>query len=375
MLANSHSVAAAPRSRIAGSPVLWMLAAAAGYALLPLFIWAGTRDMSVWVFVGMWYAWGGAFWLGISQIGFPKTEDRRRDIASGGVVILEDFKVIKSKYLIAGIVCSLQWITFAAALALADPSVATLVVELWPLFFALLTFSSYWRRFGLEENESQPSTKESESRVSMMMVMLVVGAAGIALAVFSDSEEGLFGWDQRALLGLMLAVLSAVFLAASTMIEQLMGLDQKTTVSPDRVAAFTAVSGTAVVRVLLVPVFIVVGLLSADSGDSYTTLGLMMAVCVGFVHIISLWCYIYALNLANERYKREAASINSLYYMRTIVALLLLAGFADTDIARPDLLIAGTILVVAVNMILPFVLNNNTAQQKQVMAGNRAVGN
>ena len=350
-----------------------MLVAVAGFALLPLLIWLGTRDMSVWVFVGMWYALRGTFWLGIAQIGFPRTADRRRDIASGGVVMLKDLKVIKVKYLIADIVCSLEWIIFAAALTLADPSVVTVVFELWPILFALLTFSSYWRRYGLKENKNQQSNKESESRVSMMMVMLVVGAVGTTLVVLSDSEEGLFGWDQRALLGLLLAVLAAVFAAISTMIDQLMGIDQKTTAGPNRVAAFTAVSGTAFVRSLLVPVFIGIGLLFADSGDTYTQFGLMIVVCVGFVHIIAHWCLIYALNLASEKYKRETASINTLYYMRTIVALLLLAGFAGTDIARPDLLIAGTIVVVAVNMVMHLDPEGTSTRQGQGGYGYRAL--
>ncbi len=350
-----------------------MLAAVVGYALLPLLIWLGTREMSVWVFVAVWHASRGGLWLGITQAGFLKTEDCRRDMSSGGVVMFEDLKVIKIRYLIADIVCSLEWVLFAAALTLADPSVATVVYELWAILFALLTFSSYWRQYGLKENESQQPPTESKSRLLMMLVMLALGIVGVALVVFSNNEEGLLGWDQRALLGLLLAVLAAVFAAISTMIDQLMGIDQKTNCEPNRFAAFTALSGTTFVRSLLAPVFIVVGLVSTDPRQAYTAVGLMVAVCTGFVHIISHGCFINAFNIATRKYKREAALINSFRYMTTIIALLLLAGFADTDIARPDLLIAGAAGVVAVNMVLHLDPEGTSTRQGQGGYGYRAL--
>ena len=47
--------AATPIPKVARRAVRWMLAATLGYALLPLIIWFGVRDMSPFVFVALWY--------------------------------------------------------------------------------------------------------------------------------------------------------------------------------------------------------------------------------------------------------------------------------------------------------------------------------
>ena len=354
MLANSHSVAAAPRSRVTGSPVLWMTAAVVAYSTLPVFIWAGTRDMSPWLFVAVWYAARVPFWVALAQTGWPKTAERNNDLEAGGLAVLKDFKVIRLQYLAPTAVCTFQWALFAWAVTLVDPSVVTVVFEAWPVLFGLLTLTTYWnvRVFdgskGPQESEEQPAL----SRVSTMLVLLTVGAAGVALVVLSDNEGGLSAWTLQAWFGLLLGIAAAVLAAAHVMFTQLMGADQRPD-SLNRHRAFVSVSGNVVVQLLTSPVFIVVGIVaSAESGWGFTASGLMFALCVGLVQSIAEWCFDHASHLARDEYGQEVAKVNSLYYATPIVSLLLLAGFADIDIARPDLLIAGTIVVVAVNMVL-----------------------
>jgi len=331
-----------------------MLAAVAGYSLLPLIIWAGTLDMSPWLFVAVWYAARVPFWVALAQTGWPKTEKRSSDLKAGRLAALEDFKVIRLRYLVPLAVCTFQWALFAWAVTLVDPSVVTVMFEAWPVFFGLLTLTTYWNKRAFDgPNEPQGSEEQpASSRVSTMLVMLTVGAAGVALVVLSDNEGGLSAWTLQAWFGLLLGIAAAVLAAAHGIFAQLMGADQ----CPDslnRHRAFVTASGGVVAQLLTSPVFIVVGIvISAGSGWKLTVSGLMLAFCAGFVQSIAEWCFHHATHLARDEYGQEVAKVHSLYYSTPILSLLLLAGFADTDIARPDSLIAGAAGVVAVNMVL-----------------------
>ncbi len=390
------------RSRIAGSPVLWMLAAVAGFASLPVLIWAGTRELSPWLFVALWYVARAAVWTGLAQTGVPKTKqrlkDREADMKAGRVAMAADFKVIKFEYLVVQAFSGFSWLLFAIAVTLSDPSVVTVAFEFWPVLFALFTLTSFWDKRGLKESENQqgreaPASRirmmlvmlvldrspahqsllPPASRIRMMLVMLVVGAAGVALVVVSENEGGLSAWTQRAWLGLLLAVVAAASTAAASINAQLMGSDQRPE-SSNRDRSSVSVSGNIVATLVVAPVIFIAGLLaSAGSGWGFTASGLMFVVCAGLVYPISDWCFHNALHLARDRYKHESAGVNSIYYLTPVAALLLLAGFADTDIARPDLLIAGAAGVVAVNMVLHLDPEGAATRQGQGGYGYRAL--
>ena len=322
-----------------------MCAAACGFALMPLLLWLGTLNMSLWIFVGMWYLTRGGLWFGVRQTD-------HKDTSSGGIVLLEDLKLIRPRYLFLEAVWSCRWVFFVGALTLADPSVVTVVNEAWVPLFGLLTLTSYWRQYALQENESSETLRSSNSRPLLMVTMLAFGTASAALVVFSENEDTYFVEDQQALLGLLLAVISAVWGATSTMGDQLMGLDPKKSPPTRLRTAFVAMSGVTVVRFLLAPVFIVVGLVTTDSVGAFPASGLLVAVCAGLIHTASHGSIIYALNLAARKQKREAASVTSLFYLSPVLALLLLDGFADTNIARPGLFITGVAGVLVVNVAL-----------------------
>ncbi len=333
-----------------------MLAAVVGFASLPVLIWAGTRDLSPWLFAALWYVARAAVWSVLVQTGFPKTKerlkDRERDKKARRVSIVADLKVIKFGYLIAQAFCGFSGLLFAVAITLSNPSVVTIAFEFWPVFFALLTTTSFWGQRGLKESDSQLENDESGNRIFSMLVMLVIGAAAVALVVISDNQDGLSAWTQRDWLGLLLAVVAAFSIAAGSMNSNLMGADQCDDLSK-RDKTSVSVSGNILSTLVLAPVIFIVGLVASAGSDwGFTASGLTFVLCSGFVHPFSNWCFHNGLHLARVKHGRDAAGVNSLYYLTPVGALILLAGFADTDIARPDLLIAGAAGVVAVNMVL-----------------------
>ncbi len=301
--------------------------------------------MSLWLFVAVQYAVRGSLHLGFVQwqagVGVGDAKADRR-----GVAMLEDLRATKPGYLAAAVVGNLTWLLFAAALTLTDPSVATVVFEFWPVFFGLYTLTGFWR------NRMLSASEREDRRLGSMLIMLIVGSAGVALVVFSDQEVGLSNWTLTAALGVVLALAAGALAAAADANATIMGADQR---DPKSLRDRTSVSssGNAAAQLVWVPVFLAIGLVvGGDSDGRFTANGLALAALAGFFHVVAGWSFVRALHLATDDHGHKAAGITTLYYLTPVAALLLLAAFADTDIVRTDRLIAGAAGVVAVNMVL-----------------------
>ena len=301
--------------------------------------------MSLWLFVAVQYSVRGVLHFVFVQIQQAfRVGDAKAD--RRGVAMLEDLRAAKGGYLVTAVVGNLTWLLFAAALSLTDPSVATVVFEFWPIFFGLYTMTGFWRNKMLDDAERE------DRRLGSMLVLLVVGSVGVALVVFSNQEAALSDWTLESALGVLLALAAGALSAAADINAAVMGVDQHKAVSPrDRTSVSS--TGNAAAQLILVPVFLIIGLaVSGDSGWGITTSGLLLALCAGFFHAIGAWAYLRAIHLATDDHGHKAAGITTLYYLTPVAALLLLAGFAGTDIVRTDRLIAGAAGVVAVNMVL-----------------------
>ena len=330
------------RTQAAGhSAIVWMLGAVGGYALLPWMVWAGVQDMSPWLFTAVWYVAYGVLYATVRQITADYGE--RGD---GWLVMLADLRA--AKRVLVGLLALFQmaWLLFAAAVVLADPSVVTVIFESWPMLFGLITVSNAWREWMLDGDE--PDLNDQQSGVAPMLLMLVVGVVGVGLVVFSDAES--LTWSGQAPFGLLLAGVAALAGAAGAATQQAIGEKQQHVTRRDLTAVST--SGNAAAQLLAVPLLWVVAVVVSEGDLQFTTRGMLLSVAAGAAQMAGNWCLHHANHLAREAHGKTAASINSLYYLVPVAALLLLAAFADTDIDRPDLLIAGVAGVVAVNMIL-----------------------
>ena len=323
------------------SAIVWMLGAVSGYALLPTMVWAGVQDMSMWLFAAVWYVAYTMLYATARQITADHSE--RRD---GWLVMLADLRATKP--VLVGLLTLFQmaWLLFAAAIVLADPSVVTVIFESWPMWFGLITVSKAWREWMLDGNE--PDLNDQRSGLAPMLIMLAVGVASVALVVFSDAES--LTWSQQAPFGLLLAGVAALAAAAGAATQQAIGKKQQHATNRDLTAVST--SGNAAAQLLAVPLLCVVAVVVSAGDPQLTTRAMLLSVAAAAAQMAGNWCLHRANHLARETHGKTAASINSLYYLVPVAALLLLAEFADTDIDRPGLLIAGVAGVVAVNMIL-----------------------
>ena len=185
--------------------------------------------------------------------------------------------------------------------------------------------------------------------------MLVVGGIGVSLAVLSDA--GSLSWSATNLIGMLLALGSALCTALATATAPMLGRDQRhrrssgalvphrrcykdgAVVQRDHTDVSVA-GNTAATTPAATPFIAAAGVVASldDPSVLWAGSGLKFAVAAGATHMA-----------ANHP---AATRINTLYYLTPVGALLLLAWLADTTIEQPDLLIVGAATVVVVNMVL-----------------------
>ena len=193
--ATSHGSA---EQTVARRAVRWMLLAVLSYALLPLIVWAGVRDMSPFTFVAVWYALSAAFQATLrqAQTRLSRQQSRKR------LTIVDDLRSVKPRYFWLSAATRLEYLWFALAVTLVEPVVATVVFEFWPVVFGLLTLAPIWRDRMLEGGRA------TKGELGKMLIMLLIGGVGVSLAVLSDT--GSLGWSSAAVVGVLLAFLSTL---------------------------------------------------------------------------------------------------------------------------------------------------------------------
>ena len=275
-------------------------------------------------------------------------------IVGRGRRFFDDIKVIRPRYYALGFVAAHDWALYSLALVLIDPVLVAVLGELWPIFFGLLTMSSYWRVHGLNENTAKAVTSIVGNKSASVLIPLVIAAAGAGLVTFSEGDRNWDGDTGVWVLGVLLGLCSGLLGAFSVGCGQLMGADPRpegiawlrdTTPAMISMSGWMLISPAAALAALLVGVGI-----DAEAVWSFSAFGLVV-VCVGSLfHVTSVSLFIAAIHLSTQREKRQAAKIGSIWYFAIVlsVGLLLLTG--ASNITRLDLLIAGIVLVLCVNI-------------------------
>lgn len=349
-----------------------MILAALCYAPLPLFVWVGVQGMSPWLFTAVWYLTFVAMQTVIAErrrvtsasnratcSNLPsQSRGRRRSSLRERLRrlrIIDDFRAAKSRYVVMVTLFKLEWPLFAAALAFVDPTVVTVVFEMWPVWFGLICLRR--RSAGSVGTEPGSRLEPNEASVSgrhgalQVLLMLVIGAIAVSFAVLSDEGSLALSWASGSALGLLIAVTAAVFAAGATAAQQQMGEDQRGE-SGDRDKTAVSMAGTAAAQAALALVLAVVGLATARDVSLLTIRGLSFAALCAAAQVAGLWCQQRSLHSARASESHDDASVISLFYLVPVAALALLVGFADTHIARPDMLVVGAAGVVALNMVM-----------------------
>lgn len=319
------------------SAAAWMLVSVGCFSAIPVLMWLGVQDMSPWVLAVVWNAAGALLYV-------PVREFTAAERGNGGWAIRGDLQATSRALLGCVTLCQMCWPLFSVALMLADPSVVTLICESWPLAFGVIVMTRAWRSRMLDGHN--PPANDTRYRMTAVLVLLMVGAAGVSLAILSDTDS--LSWSESAPVGLILAAVVALAGAGGGAAGQAAGKLQRPGL-PRRSLAAVSVSSIAAAKVLALPLLCVVAVAAPTGAPTVTARALVAAVACAGLQMGGSWCWQQANHLAREASRETAFGINALYSLAPVGALLLLAAFADTAIERPALLVAGTSLVVAAN--------------------------
>ena len=316
-------------------PVWYMLASVVCYAGVPLTIYLGVQTTSPLLFVAVGY---------LLSVGIFAAAVQMPMAGASELTVARLLSAMRPRYLLSLAVLKCDWFLFAGALALAPAGVVTILFEMWPVLFAVLCLSRWWRkRMHSEQNLDR-------SAAAATLTFMTVGIAGVALAVLSDA--GSQSWSWSATVGVVLAGLSSATSTAAVAAEQLIGARQRDGSTED--PADVSAAGTVLARGMLggAVLVVVVAWRLAGGPLDVSWEGLGWAAAAATLQTGGTWLYHRALHLARDIGGQSAPQINSLYYLVPVGAVILLAWLADSAVARPDLLICGVAGVVAVNMVM-----------------------
>ena len=337
-------------------PAALMLAAVACYAFLPLLIWVGVQQTSPLLFTGIWYLVGCVAHTATIRGG----QGPSRLLA-----IIGDARNACPRYFWASVAFSSSWLFFSVAVALSPAEIVAVIFEMWPVLYAMVCLTGWWRR---KMHDGDPLDR---SAAASTVMFLAVGISGVALAVLSDAVSE--PWSLAAAAGIATAVLASFVAAVGGAVWQVAGAtDRSGKAAGERqpaAAARISASCGLLGRGILGSLFVVATVVWWSAGKTvHAGLdGVLTAAAAGVLLAAGDRLFHQANHLARRVEGQAAAQVNSLYYLVPVAALVLLVAFADTSIERPDLLIAGAAGVVAVNMVMH--LDPEGARQRAHQAG------
>ena len=312
-----------------------MLVAVACYVGLPLTIYNGVQSTGPLLFTAVSYL------LGCGLYAVAALAPR---IGEPGVKTSQMVSAVEPRHLLSMTVLKCDWVVFAAAIALAPAAVVTIVFEMWPVLFAVLCLTGWWRR------RMHGGERLDRSVAATTLAFMTIGIAGVALAVMSDAGSG--SWSRTAAAGTAMAAFAAAMTASEAAAAQMMGKHQRgeRAVSATQVSAVGDALSKALLGGLMLAAVGVWRLVGGNLEASWS--GLRWAAVAAVLQTGGKWLFMHANHLAREREGQSAPQINSLYYLVPVGAVILLAWLADSTVVRPDLLICGLAGVVAVNMVM-----------------------
>ena len=344
-----------------------MLAAVACFIGLPLTIYWGVQTTSPLLFTAASYLLGVGIYAAAVHLSLVARRRSARNMPapayaghgharrpaevsdasradSEGLAAVRLLSAVKLRYLLSLTALKSDWFLFAAAIVLAPAAVVTILFELWPVLFAVLCLSRWWRR-RMHNDETL-----ERSVAAATLTFMTVGIAGVTLAVLSDTGSQAWSWSATA--GVVMAAFAAVLVSTGAATEQLMGKHQRHGRREE--PADVSAAGTVLARGLLgAAVLAVLGMWRLTGGGlEVSWSGLCWAAAAAALQTAGTWLFLRALHLAREHGGQSAPQINSLYYLVPVGAIMLLAWLTDNAVARPDLLICGVAGVVAVNMVM-----------------------
>ena len=324
----------------------YMLAAMMLFSMLSIAFVFGGASKAPFLFVGLTLLFSGISSTIYLLIRYTKKINR------------ETFKIIYANLRHPALVWvalgHFDYAIFAFALRYIDAAVATILIEMRPIIMVMFMVHMFKQQTRYKEVTLQK------------WFLFAIAFIGVAFVIASQSttignavgELFTYGTIIGVGLALLVAFLSALPTPASikwgTTVSKSIGTDDE---------EFYSVTALIVVRVLTVPSFFIIGVLSGESIQSIGSIGVSIAIVFG---AFGLGLAMIFLRIANI--KTTNLGINALGYATPVVALIWLALASLINVPHVDWLIIGVAAIIAANLLLNFKVEIRAAYKALIIA-------
>ena len=327
------------RFLVADHPVLPLVYVMIGVVCLssfPALYALGNAEESPFLFTGLRQISGGAALCAFALLirgKFLRKEEVKRDILSYS----------KSRLMVISVIGQCGLVTFAAAIALVDVSIAAILYETWPFF--LIPLMAFLFR----------NSNRYRANLVDTMFFITPAVVGVALVILSQNDTNQFLLaagqifrDSRTTFGVIFVVLSAisgaVFLAYTLKMGEVIADNHPDTEKGGMEEIVLAVVMTSICLVIAGGVSCVIGLISSETVSSHQ---LTYAIASGlFIDSLA----ILAFRIANL--KTDNIGVNALSFSTPVVALIWLWALSLLKVPHLDYLIIGALGIVAANLLI-----------------------
>ena len=233
---------------------------------------------------------------------------------------------------------------FAWATHFVDTTIVVIVYEMWPLPFMFLMLKLV--------NSNNPPASERRSFGSEIVALVLLAAAGFVLVTFA-SAGGFAGLGTvsgiAAGWGILLAVAAAGF-ASLAAFSFRWASDARSEIpepgSGDSVEAALNLVCFVAVSVPALAANLVLSFVDASDGNSLTVSAVVLGLAIGVVAAVAGILF----RLSNTFTTTPA--MNAMFYLKPVLALVILVCVTDVEVARGDLAALGACAIVAANLLI-----------------------
>ena len=339
------------------------------YSILPVAFVLGNANNAPLLFSGIVFLFSGAcgiVYLFVRHYLFADNLNKRNEEVCR--INIETYQLIKKNLWdpnIAWILVSkFTYLIFAFALGFVDASIATILIDLWPIFMVI------FMAWLFKDDETSKHNKKGryEPITAGDWLLFAVAFFGVAFVVASQNET--FGsltklLNYTALGGVALLLIAAALsgLIAPISMNWARGvMKQSGEENIDKETFFTIVSHT-IGDIVGGIVFLGIGVLWGETTRSIGEIGITISIIFGF---FGLGIGGIAFRIANI--KTTSLSINALGYAIPVVGLIWLAIANSIHVPHIDWLIIGVAAIITANLLLNVTVDVRSAYKALIIA-------
>ena len=241
------------------------------------------------------------------------------------------------------------YVIYAFSLRYIEEAIATVLMQTSAIFTVLLM-----ARLFKKENRYTKITMSN-------WILFALAFIGVIFVILSQSPT-LTAVNQiftpTIFIGVGLAILSALLASILLPMNQLWGSHISRQINTQKNEIFYTIIANSTARIIITPVFILVGLYSSETFQSIGAVGILTAVVYG---TLGLGLATILIRVAN--FKTSNLGINALFYLIPAFSLLWLALTYGIDVPRIDWLIIGLTMIISSNFLIN--INHNPKNKNE----------